>query len=298
MPYFHRKAFIRLGLLRGLTGALLLSLIAGTAWGYSSGPLDGYCGDPPNYNNCTACHNSYQVNSGDGQLQLLGLPPAYMPDSTYMLIIALVDTGQIQHRWGFEMTAVLNNGDQGGTLAPDEPLFVQISEGPGAQRDYAKHTTLGTLEGSPAGAWVIVWTAPAAASDSVHFYLAGNAANGDGTNQLDYIYTTSVHVPEFVDGIAETPPVYQPATPVLIHAYPNPFNPDVALRLEGFAARDPVTIEIYNLLGNRLEVLDLGPGNGQGLNLSLDLAYLPSGTYLVRALSGSRAAAVRLVKAK
>ena len=39
------------------------------------------------------------------------------------------------------------------------------------------------------------WTAPASeVQNPVTFYAAGNEANGDGTNQGDYIYTTTVQV--------------------------------------------------------------------------------------------------------
>jgi hypothetical protein len=59
-------------------------------------------------------------------------------------------------------------------------------------RQYIEHTQLGTFAGTPAGhTWQIRWTAPSADIGTVRFFAAGNAANNDGTNQQDYIYTTT-----------------------------------------------------------------------------------------------------------
>jgi len=294
MHFPHHNPFIRLRLLQGLLGVLLLPLIAGVAWSHSYGPADGVCGDPPAYANCTQCHNSFSVNSGDGQLQLLGLPLAYVPDSTYTLAIVLVDTGQI--RWGFEMTAILNSGDQAGVLTPDVPLLVQISEGPGAQRDYIKQTTLGTLEGSPAGAWSVAWTAPAAASDSVHFYLAGNAANGNGTNQGDYIYTISVHVPEFALGVKDAPAAL-PGTTFLSPAYPNPFNPATAI---GYQLSLPnfVELKMFDTAGGLITTLQKGWQNAGTYQATFDGSGLPSGIYIYRLTAGDFAATGKVVLMK
>ena len=41
-----------------------------TAWAFSSGPPDGIAGEPPLQSDCTLCHTSFDVNSGDGALDL------------------------------------------------------------------------------------------------------------------------------------------------------------------------------------------------------------------------------------
>ena len=263
-----------------ILGALLLMLTAApsSSRGYSSGPPDGVAGDPPQYNNCTMCHNSFPVNSGDGLLQLLGLPQAYQPDSTYLLVIALVDTGQ--SRWGFELTSILNDGSQGGILAPGSTMLEQLSEGPGTQRDYLKHTTLGTLQGLPAAAWGIEWTAPSVGSDSVHFYLAGNAANGNGNNQGDYIYTISVHLPEGVLGVEETP-ARQPVTPLLVSTYPNPFNPTTVINFQLPAAGD-VALAVFDVNGRPVETKYFVSLPAGSYEVFFDGSNLSSGIYAFR----------------
>ena len=60
-------------------------------------------------------------------------------------------------------------------------------------RQYVQHTQAGSsapIVGSRT--WQLKWTAPTSDVGSVRFYVAGNAANNDGTNQNDYIYTNSL----------------------------------------------------------------------------------------------------------
>jgi|GEM_PF-760825 hypothetical protein len=288
--YDSRRSAIQL-----ILSVSLLSLLASVAWGYSSGPLNGLCNDPPFNNNCTQCHGSYPLNSGDGVLQLVGLPTAYQPDSLYTLGVTLVDTGQI--RWGFELTVILNNNTWGGTLASEFPALVQISTAGGdTMRDYAKHTTLGTYEGAPAAAWVILWTAPPAGSDSVHFYLAGNAANGNGTNQGDYIYTISVHVPELILGVEEQPGL-PPPTALLTWAYPNPFNPMTAIGYQ-LSAPGFVELRVFDTAGKQVATLVEGRRNAGRHQVTFDGSDLPSGIYIYRLTAGNFAATDKMVLLK
>jgi hypothetical protein len=171
----------------GILGVLPVTILA-----FSSGPPDGYAGDPPLYNYCTACHTSYPLNSGDGVLEILGLPTFYLPGSTYVITVHITDPGQV--RWGFELTVIDTAGTRGGFIAPLDSLYVQVSQG--ADRDYAKHTLLGTFPGQSEGLWSIMWTAPSQGTGRVEFYLAGNAANNNGNPYGDYIYAVNYQVEE------------------------------------------------------------------------------------------------------
>src|SRR5688572_16104714 len=62
--------------------------------GYAFGPPDGYAGDPPAANNCTFCHSSFPLNSGDGDLRLLNAPTTVTPGQSYDLLVELLDPGQ------------------------------------------------------------------------------------------------------------------------------------------------------------------------------------------------------------
>jgi hypothetical protein len=69
---------------------------------------------------------------------------------------------------------------------------VILNDGPGFARDYIEHNVQGTFEGQTGGAmWTFPWVAPATDVGPVTFYVATNMANGDHTNQGDFIFTQS-----------------------------------------------------------------------------------------------------------
>ena len=173
--------------------ALTLLAIPSLASAYSFGPPDGRAGNPPFNENCTECHFSFDVNSGDGALELLGLPTEYVPGEVYPLTVQLSDPGQM--RWGFELT-VLDDADfnlQGGQLQVTDAVQTQISLDPESEADYLKHTFDGLHDGVTDGpvTWDFEWVAPGPEKNSVTFYVAGNAADGDFSLTNDYIYTRS-----------------------------------------------------------------------------------------------------------
>ncbi len=172
--------------------ALALCALPATVFASSLGPADGFAGNPPDNFDCTLCHFSFPVNSGDGGLQILGLPAEYVPGQTYALTVQLEDPGQA--RWGFELT-VLDDADflqEGGSLLVTDAVNTQISENSGGSEvDFLKQTSEGTYQGQADGpvTWDFEWVAPDAAVESVTFYVAGNAADGDLSFSNDYIYT-------------------------------------------------------------------------------------------------------------
>lgn len=261
------------------TACLAIVVFTSSAvWGYSSGPPDGVAGDPPLNLNCTQCHNSFTVNSGSGTLQFLDIPAEYRPDSTYTLTVSLEQAEQ--RRWGFEMTVILANGDQAGVMTAIDNT-VQVSEGAGATRDYAKHTVDGTFPAQTSATWQLDWTAPSAGSGAVDFYLAGNAANANQNFDGDYIYTLSVNVPEEILGI-EGSFAQQPRSHTLLSVYPNPFNPVATVHLSDLPAGE-VRIEILNVFGQVLSELNFESLAGSVYHLPLDMAGQPSGHYFIRA---------------
>lgn len=192
-----------------LSCALLLVASVASAWEF--GPPDGYAGNPILYQNCSVCHYSYEPDSGDGALQLIGLPASYVPGQTYSLSVELSDPGQ--RRWGFELCAV-NDADpdnpyaDGGALLVTDATNTQLSVDGDGTLDYLKQTEDGAYTGVPNGpiTWSFQWKAPNDPGiPSVSFYVAGNAADNDDSYIGDYIYTRAVTVyPENPTATAET----------------------------------------------------------------------------------------------
>jgi len=166
---------------------LLAGAVSNRAVAYPDGPPDGFCGNPPISQSCVLCHGDFAENSGDGLLELLGLPAAYMPGALYDVTVRLRDPGQV--RWGFMMTVLDPMEQASGTLAVTDALHTQLSDNPAMSPDYVKHTLDGTYAGTSDGpvTWSFQWIAPI--QGAATFYLAGNAANGANDPAGDYIYT-------------------------------------------------------------------------------------------------------------
>lgn len=244
--------------LRVLAITLTLTLPAATAelaHGFSSGPPDGFAGDPPNNNNCTLCHTTFApANSGIGSVSLSGLPASYDPGETYTLTIMVEDAEPNRMRWGFELT-VINESDflQGGDLATAGSDLIQISAGDGTLRDYLKHTSVGTFVGQTSGAsWDFDWTAPDPATGDIHFWFAGNAANNGDGNQEDYIYTGDALLsPTAADA------GYPLALETGIRAIPNPLPGEGALAF-ALSAATQLEVRVLDATGRLVRSLASG----------------------------------------
>jgi len=201
---------------------LICAALAGaSASARSFGPalrLTGAPGDNPLA--CTQCHNSFPLNSGKGSVRVVFPGTAYRPGMTYRMRVELRDPDQ--QRWGFQLTARLAsdpaNAPAGDLIPPGDLARVVCGNGaakpctPGNGIQLIMHTVPGTRTGIRNGVdFEFDWTAPPAGSGSVSFYVAGNAANGDGTNQGDYIYTSSLTIQEDTTPLGTRPSAYDVA---------------------------------------------------------------------------------------
>ena len=158
----------------------------------ASGPSPSFTGAPIE-NNCRACHSTFPLNSGSGNVAIIGLPANYLPGQTIPLTVTVTDPLAVI--FGFQMVAINNAGQNVGTInlpAPSPQLQVISGFVNGNERRYVEHTNQGvtpTQFGSKS--WNFTWTAPATRIGKLSFYAAGNGANSDGGTSNDQIYTTS-----------------------------------------------------------------------------------------------------------
>jgi uncharacterized protein (TIGR03437 family) len=141
------------------------------------------------------------VNGGGGKVQIT-LPGSntYVPGQTQQISVTISDPAQ--RTWGFELTArVLADNTQAGDLNPsDSSTQVICSAGQlkgsacpaSGNLQFIEQTDPRTGPGS--GTFTFKWTPPATAVGTIVLYSAGNAANGDGNNTGDHIYTTNVQL--------------------------------------------------------------------------------------------------------
>jgi hypothetical protein len=171
----------------------MVLLITAIAYASATGPEARYTGAPGDIGTCYNCHDAVPsgINSGAGSVQINGLPAVYNPGQEYTFTVVTQQAGK--QRYGFQITAIDGNGNRAGTLTPDGSDSQLNSQTGSGGRQYIQHSQSGTLpNGQSNHTWRVRWTAPSTDVGTVRFYGAGNAANGDGTNQgQDNIYTTS-----------------------------------------------------------------------------------------------------------
>lgn len=183
--------------------AALLVLVPASLFGYGSGPDPGYAGVPGEAS-CTSCHGS---GTGTGSVSLT-FPggSTYTPGVTQHLIVTVADS--TQRRWGFQLSARLSSSSssQAGSFTPGSDGYTQLtctsstfqfiqfgSPCAGSARyplEYIEQTSAGSRPGLTGSAqFAFDWTPPANASGNIVIYVAANAANNNGSDSGDHIYT-------------------------------------------------------------------------------------------------------------
>ena len=174
-----------------IQGLVVILFVAAVAYAKVTGPDAGYTNAPGDLGNCTACHDEFEIpNFGPGSVRMTGMPAVYNPGQQYTVAVVVQQANR--QRYGFQLTAIDADGRRAGTL---ESLGsdTQVNEVTGAGgRQYIEHTEIGVFpNGASSRTWQVRWTAPSTDIGTVRFWFAGNAANGSGDNQGDYIYTSS-----------------------------------------------------------------------------------------------------------
>jgi uncharacterized protein (TIGR03437 family) len=186
-----------------LAVVMLAGIVPIAALGHSYGPAPRVTGAPgDNAKACTQCHTTNALNSGTGSVKIILQSGAfYIPGVKQRVAVQVTDPAQ--QRWGFELTARLNSDLTNGQAGDFTPVdgFTQVICEDSAPRpcasgpSFIEHTSAGTRNGLKGGAtFQFDCTPPAANAGPVTFFVAGNAANGNGSPTGDQIYTSSVQL--------------------------------------------------------------------------------------------------------
>ena len=191
--------------------AAILGVIPVLIWAHAAGPDVGKAGVPGESTcNEAQCHVGTALNGGGGNVAIT-FPGAatYVPGVKQHLVITITDA--VQRKWGFQLTARLssNSKTQAGSFTSTDAntavncgasptdlgatflLFGKSQACPAAKPlGYAEHTSIGSdriKTGSQT--YELDWTPPATDVGNIVLYVAGNAANNNGNEQGDHIYT-------------------------------------------------------------------------------------------------------------
>ena len=177
--------------------AALFSILlcwATLVYAFSSSPPPGNTGAPipgtiPE-GTCASCHRG--SNNPPGSVKITGLPQNYTAGTRYSLTVTVAESGKM--RWGFQITAIRDDGSAAGTFMVTDSGRTQMVNGSagGRTRNYVQHTFNGTQRGTrDTASFTLDWVAPSSDLGRITFYAAGNAANNDGSSSGDNIYLTS-----------------------------------------------------------------------------------------------------------
>lgn len=151
----------------------------------------------------SGCHLGTALNGGGGSVVLTADGGnTYTPGQSKTLTIQVTDGAA--RVFGFQATARLASdlSQQAGTFTPAGNQQVICASAAnsdvGDSRPGNACTAASPIEfiehSSPSrtGTITITWTAPPSASGAIALYVSANAANGDGTQEGDHIYNTSL----------------------------------------------------------------------------------------------------------
>lgn len=215
--------------------------------------------------------NQCHVNSdgGPGQV-LIEAPLAYIPGEAFEFKVRVEEEGR--QVFGFQVAVKAVNDsidfyDHVGTLELVDPTKTRL-----VTDNYVTHTQ----EGLAQNEWTVRWVAPANEVRPVTIYTAGNAGNGDGNKEGDHTYLANKTLTSDVNtGVEEeTPPAF-----TLARAYPNPFSTSTTIGYELRQAA-PVSLSVYDALGRRVRLLELGLQAAGPHQVRLDADGLAAGLYL------------------
>src|SRR5712692_6128402 len=184
---------------------LLVGITPLALYGFSTGPpimrtgaaVDGGV-------TCAVCHTSFGPANSDPLGKVTIRTDPYKPGVKQIVKVTVEHPEGL--RWGFQLTARLASDEtkQAGTFDPGDSFRVRCTpagaDGPcSGALEFISHTRNAnfdsTAPGTPLGhTFEVSWTPPATDAGNIVFYAAGNAANNNGNNQGDRIYTTSLRI--------------------------------------------------------------------------------------------------------
>ena len=197
--------------------SVILGVIPILIYAHEYGPDAGYANVPQENGTCAAsgCHNTFKADDPNNKGSVSVAFPngqTYAPGVKQHLVVTIADPATTQKAWGFQLTARSSTASQSqaGTFASTDAntLIICASSNLTQQQEvdfnkgqscsasltleYIEHSLTGynTSKGHTGSqTYEFDWTPPSSIVGNIVIYLAGNAANGDLTQNFDHIYT-------------------------------------------------------------------------------------------------------------
>lgn len=237
----------------------------------SAGAPIGSTGAPSEFTCAkSGCHDDFgNLNSGNASLTIetptRTIESLNMGD-TVLVVVSIEDDSA--KRFGFSMTILDSEGKSCGQFILYEPNRTQVMKGYAtfSNRDYVTYTHSGTFPyQNGKGVWSFFWVRPNNMKNNfVDVYLAAVAANNDGTDKGDEVYT---HHERWV--------FEKNSSNEKISLIQNGSN----LILKSNDLKSETKIHVFNILG-RLMFTNVLP-NAIESEAIISLSALPNGQYII-----------------
>lgn len=266
-----------------LVSLTLVSISFTHPQGKSTGAPASSTGAPNEFTcNTIGCHDDAQTNLGNAQLYLdcKDFQNGLVPGKSYT-ITSLIYRKNTQ-RFGFQLVALDEDGNQAGKFELLDKQRTQILHNDQTMKDrqYVTYTYPGTKAFSEdLGQWTVQWIAPKVITGKVSFYLAGVAANNDGSDKGDEVYTFQKQV--------------LPGSQSNLIAFPNPFINSLQVQLP--FTQNGVNIRIWNKEGNLVSFTEVPQALGQTQAIE-GLYHLSAGVYFLEVNSNQFRSFQKIIK--
>ena len=239
---------------------LSIPLIVLLTISFSGGaPSGGVTGSPGDGVDCTGCHvgaDTYNAYGLTLEIQTNIPSGGYEFSTTYHITVTQTATGATDH--GFQITAE--------NVAAAKVGVFSLSETVNTQVDFTGHFVTHTHAGDTQLSWSFNWTAPGFDVGVITFYVAANAANGDGSTNGDQIVFNT----KLIGGVLGI----NKAQLLNFSMYPNPSDGQLTLQLPSDA--NQAKVNVYDYLGKTLMQKSINPDNN-----TIDVSNLSTGVYFV-----------------
>lgn len=227
----------------------------------SKAPPEGNTGSPTDGKSCASagCHSGSTI-AGSNMITHNIPPEGYKPGKNYTIEVKVSKASS--SKFGFQFTAEKSDGTAAGSLTSGGASTVVSNTG-----KYVSHAGNQVTGAGGSKSWAFTWTAPAANTGTVKFYVAGNASNGNGNTSGDEIQLSSEEVKEQgVETGIESVSVYNG-----FHFYPNPASENLNLKTQ-----ESGMVTITNISGEVQSQIEVESGLSK-----IDLSTLKNGVYFI-----------------
>jgi len=150
----------------------------------------------------SGCHTGTALNPSGGSVELVNIGTTYTPGTQMRITVRIADPSNTMY--GFQLTArmsanvksqagVFANADTSTFIYCSDPTFARVLDDPAggcpADRNMQHIQHSSAKRGAANNTFTVLWTPPA--EGEVTLWVVGNAANANGSNTGDRIYTAN-----------------------------------------------------------------------------------------------------------